>query len=446
MEIIPGTFEQDVDPSSTWVDVVYAQHLLDLYNSGEIANAAVFPSVLGAQTGDPRDRYSDTALRPWFVVFDGDAGTWVNDGDTQWYDTNHYLVVVTDAYERLARAQRHRPGAGRRPGPGRRAGRGRRLVRVHRLEHRARQRRAERRAAPWLTGGACSARCSVPAATLLALLAPAAAAAGAATLVTDPAALVNPFIGTGSNGDFTAGNTFPGADVPHGMLQWSPDTTSRPSGGGYDYADSAITGFSLTHVDGTGCAAAGDVPILPVTGALGSDPGSDSESFSHSDESASPGYYSVALGNGTSVALTTTTHAGIGQFTFPATTSASLLLKLDDPATPYAASTLSTVGDDELTGSVTSTGFCEATNNFTLYFAIEFSQPFTASGTYGTTSAGPGGAYATFDTTAGQTVTARGRHLLHLGHRSPGQPGRRGRRADVRPGRGGGPGAVDGRT
>ena len=99
VEIIPGTFEQDVDPSSTWVDVVYAQHLLDLYNNGEIADAAVFPSVLGAQTGDPRDRYSDTALRPWFVVFDGDAGTWVSDGDTQWYDTNHYLAVVTDAYD-----------------------------------------------------------------------------------------------------------------------------------------------------------------------------------------------------------------------------------------------------------------------------------------------------------------------------------------------------------
>jgi len=99
VEIIPGTFEEAADPSSTWVDVVYAQHLLDLYNSGEIADAAVFPSVLGAQTGDPRDRYSDTALRPWFVVFDGDAATWVADGGTQWYDTNHYLVVVTDAYD-----------------------------------------------------------------------------------------------------------------------------------------------------------------------------------------------------------------------------------------------------------------------------------------------------------------------------------------------------------
>ena len=97
VEMIPGTVEQAVEPSSTWVDVVYAQHLLDLYNSGNIANAAIFPSVLGAQSGDPRARYSNTALRPWFVVFDGDAATWVNDGNTQWYNTNHYLAVVTDA-------------------------------------------------------------------------------------------------------------------------------------------------------------------------------------------------------------------------------------------------------------------------------------------------------------------------------------------------------------
>ncbi len=99
VEIIPGTFEQSVSPASTWVDVVYAQHLLDLYDSGQIANAAVFPSVLGAQAGDPRTRYGNTALRPWFVVFDGDAGAWVNDGNTEWYNSNHYLAVVTDAYD-----------------------------------------------------------------------------------------------------------------------------------------------------------------------------------------------------------------------------------------------------------------------------------------------------------------------------------------------------------
>lgn len=242
----------------------------------------------------------------------------------------------------------------------------------------------------------------------LAVSAAAPTVARAASLVTSPDSLVNPYIGTGSNSDFSAGNTFPGADVPHGMVQWSPDTSSRPNGGGYDYADSSITGFSLTHVSGVGCEAAGDLPILPITGSVGSSPGSDDESFSHSDETASPGYYSVALGNGTSVALTTTTHAGIGQFTFPASTSASLLLKLDDPQTPFVSSTLSTVGTDELTGSVTSSGFCEATNDFTVYFAIEFDHDFTAEGTYDATSAGPGGAYVTFGTpTAATTVTAR---------------------------------------
>ena len=243
------------------------------------------------------------------------------------------------------------------------------------------------------------ARLAVIAVAAVAVLqAAAVGSAGAATLVSDPAALVNPFVGTGSNSNFSAGNTFPGADVPHGMLQWSPDTSSRPAGGGYNYADSTITGFSLTHVDGPGCAAAGDVPILPVTGALGSDPGSDTASFSHSAEAASPGYYSVSLGNGTAAALTTTARAGIGTFTFPAGTTASLLFKLDHPQNTYVSSTFSTAGTAAVTGSVTSSGFCEATNSFTLYFAVSFDQAFTAAGAYS------GGGYATFGT---DSVTAR---------------------------------------
>ncbi|WBO61810.1 lectin [Streptomyces camelliae] len=228
-------------------------------------------------------------------------------------------------------------------------------------------------------------------------LAPSARAAAA---VTDPVPLVNPYIGTGANNDFSAGNTFPGADVPHGMIQWSPDTTSRPKGGGYNYADTAVSGFSLTHVSGVGCDAAGDLPILPVVGSIGSDPGSTTESFSHANETVSPGSYSVALGNSTGVALTTTTHAGIGQFTFPATTQAGLLLKLNGTQTPYASSTLNVIGGDTVTGSVTSTGFCEATNPFTVYFAITFDHPFTAGGY-------SGGEYLTFDTTSSRTVEAR---------------------------------------
>ncbi len=221
--------------------------------------------------------------------------------------------------------------------------------------------------------------------------------AHAATLVTNPAALVNPFIGTELNDNFSTANTFPGADVPHGMIQWSPDTTSRPDGGGYSYTDSDTTGFSLTHVSGPGCAAGGDVQILPVTDSVGSD---TEESFSRSDETASPGYYSVALGNDTSVQLTTTARAGIGQFTFPATTTASLQFNLDDPANNYVSSTFNVIGDDEVTGSVTSSGFCQATDDFTVYFAITFGQDFSSAGTYSD------GGYATFDTEDDQTVTA----------------------------------------
>ncbi|WP_042396905.1 Ca2+-dependent phosphoinositide-specific phospholipase C [Streptacidiphilus carbonis] len=99
VEAIPGTVEQSLNSSSTWTDVVEAAHLKSLYAAGNIADAEIFPSVLNAQAGDPRTRYSDTTLRPWFVVFDGDAGAWVGDGNTEWYNTNHYLAVVTDAYD-----------------------------------------------------------------------------------------------------------------------------------------------------------------------------------------------------------------------------------------------------------------------------------------------------------------------------------------------------------
>ncbi len=98
IEVIPGTFEQSNPFDHLWTDVEYATYLKNLNASGNVANAEIFPSVLGAQTGDPRTRYSDTTIRPWFVVFDGDANTFVNDGNTEWYNTNHYLTIATDAY------------------------------------------------------------------------------------------------------------------------------------------------------------------------------------------------------------------------------------------------------------------------------------------------------------------------------------------------------------
>src|ERR1700733_11000364 len=107
------------------------------------------------------------------------------------------------------------------------------------------------------------------------------------TVVKDPAALVAPFVGTGRGGQTEGGsNAFPGATVPFGMIQWSPDTPSRPPGGGYYYGDSRITGFSLTHVSGPGCAIGGAIPILPVAGALPAGLSTASEPFRHSSETA----------------------------------------------------------------------------------------------------------------------------------------------------------------
>jgi hypothetical protein len=99
IEVIPGTFEQNNPFDHLWTDVEYATYLKNLAASGTVANAEIFPSVLGAQTGDPRSRYSDATIRPWFVVFDGDANTYVSDGGTEWYNSHHYLVVATDAYD-----------------------------------------------------------------------------------------------------------------------------------------------------------------------------------------------------------------------------------------------------------------------------------------------------------------------------------------------------------
>ncbi|SFW78200.1 lectin [Amycolatopsis australiensis] len=244
--------------------------------------------------------------------------------------------------------------------------------------------------------------------------------ASAASLVTDPASLVNPFIGTSN-----AADDFPGADVPFGMLQWSPDTPSRPDGGGYEYKDSSITGFSLTHLSGPGCGADGDVPILPTVGAV--DTGA-SISFSHSNESASPGAYSVGLGNGVTTELTTALRSGIGRFTFPATSQANLQFKLNGSQNGTTGQTWTVVSPTEVSGSVTSGHFCGAGFTYTLYFDVVFDRPFSTSGTaaapavtpkaspgklHGTATteaapaAGPGSAYVRFDTTTDRTVQAK---------------------------------------
>jgi predicted alpha-1,2-mannosidase len=206
------------------------------------------------------------------------------------------------------------------------------------------------------------------------------------------------------------GNTFPGADAPYGMVQWSPDTMpDRNAGGGYSYTDTTLTGYALTHISGPGCSAAGDVPILPVTGALPSgDPNNVTTPFDHTNEVAQAGYYSAQSNGSTSPItseFTATEHSSMGQFTFPTGSDAGFDIKLQDGQNPTTADTAQIVGNDEVQGSVTTGDFCgEGVNDgqsqlYTVYFDITFNQPFTSSQVItasGQTS--PEGVYVSFGT------------------------------------------------
>ncbi|HET9169290.1 MAG TPA: GH92 family glycosyl hydrolase [Actinospica sp.] len=215
------------------------------------------------------------------------------------------------------------------------------------------------------------------------------------------------------------GNTFPGAEAPYGMVQWSPDTLpDRNAGGGYGFTDTTLDGYSLTHLSGPGCGAAGDVPILPVVGALptGTDPNAVTTPFSHTAEVAQAGYYS-AQSNGSSPVtseFTATTHSSMGRFTFPSSTAAGFDIKLQGSQTTDTADSAQIVGDDEISGSVTTGDFCgESVNDgqsqlYTVYFDIVFDQPFATSKVI--TESGqtdPSAVYVSFDTTTNRVVQAK---------------------------------------
>ncbi|WNE94649.1 phosphatidylinositol-specific phospholipase C domain-containing protein [Streptomyces luomodiensis] len=100
VELIPGTVEENNPLDTLWTDREYATHLRDLSAAGKLAQAAAFPAVHGAAPDDPRTRYTDATLRPWFVLYDGDASAYVTGGiDTAWYDDRHYLLIMTDAHQ-----------------------------------------------------------------------------------------------------------------------------------------------------------------------------------------------------------------------------------------------------------------------------------------------------------------------------------------------------------
>jgi len=252
--------------------------------------------------------------------------------------------------------------------------------------------------------------------------APAGIGLGAAT--GGAAALVDTEAGTGV-GSTSPGNVseYPGASVPLGMVQFSPDTSPHrglATGSGYDHADSRITGFSLTHLSGPGCAIYGDVPVLPFTGAVPTAPADDSATFSHRHEQGSAGTYAVRLGSGTgiSVRLTATTRSALGSFTYPPATTGGLLFKVGDSANGSSASTVRILNIHAVEGSVTSGDFCGIPGNYTLYFVARFSATATLGGTWegSTTGADPScggpacGAWVRFGSAGGgrgQTVLVK---------------------------------------
>lgn len=150
----------------------------------------------------------------------------------------------------------------------------------------------------------------------------------------DYAASVNPFVGTGGHG-----HTFPGAVVPNGMIQPSPDTRidGWDASSGYYYEDSLMNGFSHTHLSGTGCADYGDFLLMPTVGEQVCNPQDFSKqnlpfasNFSHASEVAEPGYYSVFLDRyGVRAEMTATKRAALHRFTFPETEKAGFILDLD---------------------------------------------------------------------------------------------------------------------
>jgi predicted alpha-1,2-mannosidase len=253
---------------------------------------------------------------------------------------------------------------------------------------------------------------------------------------------VNPFAGTRPGpGTFGGGHNFPGAALPFGMVQWSPDTTpSAPHSGGYDHRDNHVRGFSLTHLSGAGCALYGDFPFMPTTEPLSSSPASPGggldgrfqPGFSHLEEAARPGFYGVRLnpvrGAGIDVALTATTRTGMARFKFPPNPHSSVVIDAGGSAQP---NDFAVVAVDprrrEITGTASSGLFCGQRPRYRVHFVAVFDRRFDAFGTWegdslnrggrgAEDSEGPvanprttaqAGAYASFDTRADRFVRAR---------------------------------------
>ncbi|CAN5431857.1 GH92 family glycosyl hydrolase [soil metagenome] len=186
-----------------------------------------------------------------------------------------------------------------------------------------------------------------------------------------PTDFASPFVGTDGHG-----HTYPGATVPFGMVQLSPDTRTDTWDGcsGYHYSDKRILGFSHTHLSGTGVGCLGDIMVMPFVGSLS--PGVNvTSAFSHNQESAKPGYYRVYLADPKVTAeMTATIHAGFHRYTFPQSGEAHLAIDLGHGIqNDVRKSTLRVEDKSTLSGYRTSSGWG---GERTVYFVMRFSRPF----------------------------------------------------------------------
>lgn len=190
-----------------------------------------------------------------------------------------------------------------------------------------------------------------------------------ASAQTNYTSLVNPFIGTGGHG-----HTYPGATMPFGMMQLSPDT--RLEGwdgcGGYHYSDSIMYGFSHTHLSGTGIADYCDILVMPFAGEVKWKNSEYASPFSHKNEKASPGYYEVLLDKyNIKAAVTTSYRSGMHEYTFADGAEGKVLLDLKH-RDEVLASSLEIVNEYEVKGMRRSKSWA---NDQVIYFHIKFEKP-----------------------------------------------------------------------
>ena len=191
---------------------------------------------------------------------------------------------------------------------------------------------------------------------------------------------VNPFIGTGAIDGGLSGNNYPGATLPFGMIQLSPDTSEAPNWGdasGYDYNRNTIFGFSHTRLSGTGASDLIDITLMPTSS------GRTSSAFTHDEEKARPGYYQVMLKDeGINAELTTTQRNGIHRYQYPAGKDAEIILDMDHSADKGSwgrriiNSQIRILNDHAVEGYRIITGWAKLRK---IYFYMEFSSPILTS-------------------------------------------------------------------